>query len=601
MYRSIIAGFVVSAVSVCAQLIPAGQAVPRTVKPPVVFLNGYESDCGNASFKSAFGIADQALQANGQVSLFFNYCTLPGQPTIEDMGTAFGAFLSGLRYEDGQPLDLVDGVAHSMGGLIVRSYLSGKGTAAGVFNPPAVTHIRKIVFLATPHFGTGVNSGLPFSNAQLDELTSGSRFLFDLATWNQGTDDLRGVDAIAVIGNGGTGNATTDGFDDGVVALTSASLGFYLPGRTRVVPFCHVDGGGIISFSGYCGFNALGIAVFRSTTQDPARIIISFLNGTSDWQNIGVAAEQNQLLSANGGLYVTLRSADDTSLRTDSISAASASGKTKTLNLPSHDVAYTDMFPSGPLMFTAVAGSVHLSQPLMLAPGTVAPIVIKTGPSISRAFSAASSVFPLIIAPGMIVSIYGNLLAAGTESTTSAALPLQLSDSQVMLGGTPIPMYYASPSHINVVFPDNASGLARLGVHNTSGTHTINVLVESAAPSVFTQDSSGIGAAAVLKASNSTLVTPDNPVRGGDYLELFLTGLGATTPLNGLEYANQRPTVQISGQNCLVTYAGRAPGYPGLDQINCVVPSGLSSDDAAALIVTSGIRGSNIVTVAVRQ
>jgi hypothetical protein len=105
----------------------------------------------------------------------------------------------------------------------------------------------------------------------------------------------------------------------------------------------------------------------------------------------------------------------------------------------------------------------------MLAAGTVAPIVIKTGPSISRAFSAASSVFPLIIAPGMIVSIYGNLLAAGTERTTSAALPLQLSDSQVMLGGTPIPMYYGSPSHINVVIPENASGLARLGVHNTSG------------------------------------------------------------------------------------------------------------------------------------
>jgi pimeloyl-ACP methyl ester carboxylesterase len=229
----------------------------------VVFLNGYESDCGGASFKSAFGIADQVLQASGQVSLFFNYCELPGRPSIEVMGAAFGALLSGLRYEDGQPLDLVDVVAHSMGGLIVRSYLSGKGSAAGVFNPPAVTHIRKIVFLATPHFGTGVNIGLPFSNAQVDELTSASRFLFDLATWNQGTDDLRGVDAIAVIGDGGTGRATTNGFDDGVIALTSASLGFYLPGRTRVVPFCHVDGGGVISLSGYCGFNALGIAVFR--------------------------------------------------------------------------------------------------------------------------------------------------------------------------------------------------------------------------------------------------------------------------------------------------------------------------------------------------
>ena len=601
MHRSFISGLVLTAVSVCAQLIPVGTAVPRTTKPPVVFLNGYESDCGGASFQSTFGIADQVLQANGQASLFFNYCALPGQPSIEVMGAAFGAFLSGLRYEDGQPVDLVDVVAHSMGGLIVRSYLSGKGSAAGVFNPPAVTHIRKIVFLATPHFGTGVNIGLPFSNAQLDQLTSGSRFLFDLATWNQGTDDLRGVDAIAVIGSGGTGKATTDGFDDGVIALTSASLGFYLPGRTRVVPFCHKDGGGVISLTGYCSFNALGIAVFRSTTQDPARIIISFLNGTSDWQNIGVGAEQNQLLSANGGLYVTVRSVDDNSLRTDSISAASASGKTKTLNLPSNDVAYTDMFPSGPLMFTAVAGSVHVTQPLMLPAGTVAPIVIKTGPSISRAFSAASGVFPLVIAPGMIVSVYGNLLAAGTASATSTSLPLQLSDAQVMLGGTPIPLYYASPSHINVVIPESASGLARLGVQNASGSHTINVLVEPAAPSVFTQDSSGIGAAAALRAVNNVLVTADNPLHVGEYVELFLTGLGVTAPLNGLDYANQRPTVMISGQDCRVTYAGRAPGYPGLDQINCVVPSGLSSDDLAPLTVTSGIRSSNTVTVAVRQ
>src|SRR5579864_6602046 len=172
MYRFIIAGFVLSAVSVCGQLIPAGKAIPRTAKPPVVFLNGYEYDCGSASFQSAFGIADQVLQANGQVSLFFNYCAVPNQSTIEDMGVAFGAFLSGLRYEDGQPVDLVDSVAHSLGGLIVRSYLSGKRSAAGVFSPPAVTHLRKIVFLATPHFGTGVTVGLPFGSGVVDEMTS---------------------------------------------------------------------------------------------------------------------------------------------------------------------------------------------------------------------------------------------------------------------------------------------------------------------------------------------------------------------------------------------------------------------------------------------
>jgi uncharacterized protein (TIGR03437 family) len=595
MYRCLIVGFG-GILSAWAQLIPAGQPIPKTAKPPVVFLNGYEYDCGSASFSKAFGIADQVLQANGQVSLFFNYCSVPGSPSIEDLGVAFGAFLFGLRYTDGQPVDRVDVVPHSLGGLVVRSYLSGKLAATGTFNPPAVTHIRKIVFVATPHFGTGI--GLPFGNTLTSELSSGSRFLFDLATWNQGTDDLRGVDAIAIIGNGGTGHATTDNFDDGVIALTSASLGFYMPGRTRVIPFCHVDGGGLISIAGYCSFNALGIAVFRSATQDPARIILSFLNDTADWQNIGVAAEQNPLLSANGGLYVTLRSANDLSLRADSINAASSSGKSKQLNLPSNDVGYTDMFPAGQLMFTAASGAVHMSQPLMLPAGTVDPVVLKPGPTISRVLPAAASEFPLSVAPGMIVAVYGISLAAQTAQAAGLPLPLQLSDAQVLLGGTPIALFYASSSQVNALIPESASGLVKLGIHNTGGSHTVNVLVEAAVPAIFTQDQSGKGPAAAINAKNNVLVTSGNPVHAGEYLELFVTGLGLTTNRKGLDFANQQPTVAISGKDCPVTYAGRAPGFSGLDQINCVMPAGVSGD--ADISVTSGSRTSNVATVAVQ-
>src|SRR5580658_11323979 len=114
---------------------------------------------------------------------------------------------------------------------------------------------------------------------QLDEMASGSSFLCGLDTWNQGTDDLRGVDAVAAAGNagsGGTGNPA--GFDDGVVPLTSASLRFYLPGRTRVIPYCHIDGGGIISLFSLCPGNAKGIADIDSAMHDSAQIIVSFLN-----------------------------------------------------------------------------------------------------------------------------------------------------------------------------------------------------------------------------------------------------------------------------------------------------------------------------------
>ena len=100
------------------------------------------------------------LQTNGEVSLFFSTCSLPSSASIEDLGAAFATFLSGLMYTDGKPVEQVDIVAHSMGGLVLRSYLSGKQNATGVFQPPAAPHIRKAVFLATPHFGTGIASFL---------------------------------------------------------------------------------------------------------------------------------------------------------------------------------------------------------------------------------------------------------------------------------------------------------------------------------------------------------------------------------------------------------------------------------------------------------
>src|SRR5579863_1586194 len=142
-----------------AQLIPAGQPVPKGPNIPVVFLNGYQIDCGGSNFSGTFGNADAVLQANQIVTLFFDNCSVPGKPSIEALGAAFGQFLAGLKYTDGTSVTLVDVVAHSMGGLIVRSYLAGKqDVSPAVFTPPSSPGIRKVIFLATPHFGTGIAS-----------------------------------------------------------------------------------------------------------------------------------------------------------------------------------------------------------------------------------------------------------------------------------------------------------------------------------------------------------------------------------------------------------------------------------------------------------
>ena len=390
------------------------------------------------------------------------------------------------------------------------------------------------------------------------------------------------------------------GFDDGVVTLTSGSLRFYMPGRTQVVPFCHVNGGGLVTLFGLCPAGAAGIANIQSATQDAARIVVSFFNGTDDWKSVGTAAESNVFLSVDGGLNVTARTADDAGLTLKSVTAAGPS-LSKQLNISSAgDVAYTDLFPAGPVTLTAVSGTATAASAITLPAGGTLPYTVKPGPVVAGVLPAAASVFPLSLAPGMFVAIYGTNLAAATAQATALPLPVQLSDAQVLLNGSPISLNYASGTQINAVLPDTASGLAKLTVGNGGGSRTVNVLIETAVPAIFTQDSSGSGAASARNALNNSVITPSNPLHAGDYVELFATGLGGTTLTNGLEYANQQPTVSIAGMDCPVTFAGRAPGFVGLDQIDCMVPAGIGSNSAAPVAIVSGDRTSNVATLAVQ-
>jgi uncharacterized protein (TIGR03437 family) len=561
-----------------AQLIPAGTPVPVTTLPPVVFINGYQFAGCPATFEGTFGIADQVLQSNGEVTLFFSTCSLPSSATIEDLAAAFASFLESLQYTNGQPVETVDVVAHSMGGLVLRSYLSGKQDALGVFQPPAATHVRKAVLLASPNFGTPIASILGVST-QVDEMASGSNFLFGLGTWNQGTDDLRGVDAVAEAGNAGSGGTGEPaGFDDGVVPLTSASLEFYLPGRTRVVPYCHIGGGGIVTLFNLCPADATGIAKIDSPMHDSAQIIVSFLNGTNDWQSVGTAAADDPFLSVDGGLIVAAHAADDSSLTINSAMAA-----TQSLAISSEGLAFTHLLPAGSITLNVTSASVNVNASVTLPAGGTEPFIVKPGPSIVRVFPAAAANYPLELAPRMIVAIYGT----------------QMTSATVTAGGSPLTLFYTSTTQINALLPDNASGLMPITVQNGEGQNTVNIYVGTAAPAIFTQDSSGHGPASALKAGDQSLVTADNPLHAGDTLELYATGLGVTTPMNGFDYAVQQPTVTVGGVACPVTFAGAAPNYMGLDQINCTIPAGIASSVSAPVVIASGARTSNTATLAI--
>ena len=588
-----------------AQLILSGP-IPKGPNPPVVFLNGYQINCIDTGFAANFGAADKLLQANSIVTLFFDNCTAgtaSNRPSIEALGLAFGKFLAGLQYTDGSPVTQVDAVAHSMGGLILRSYLAGKQDAAPAsFLPPAAPLIRRAVFLSTPHFGSSLAAVLGV-DVQTQEMAPGSPFLFELNRWNQGTDDLRGIQAMSISGNGGTGQESSiPGLDDGVVTLTSSSLGFYKAGVTRIVPYCHT-GNSLVSIFGYCPSNAPVINQITNDMVNPvSQILVSFLTGTPAWQSIGQAAEANPLLSVFGGIELQLHDQNDTSVTIGSATVPNGSGGMTKLSLNSGLSAYSEILPAGaPISFQvapANSGTVQNAIQSLSATTSLAAIV-KPGPSINPRGvipGAGPAPFPLDVAPGAYVSIYGSNLAGSTIMATQP-YPIQLGDVQVLVDGVTQPIVYVSPAQINFVYANSRPGLTQLTVKNSTGQQSVNVRVAPAVPGIFLLDSNL--AAAAVNGLTGAVVNQQAPLNAGDFMALFLTGLGATSPVNGLDYAVVQPTVSVGGQDCKVTYAGRAPSFAGLDQINCRVPSGVTGTQVSVL-VNSGGRLSNTAFVVVR-
>jgi uncharacterized protein (TIGR03437 family) len=595
-------GFLLTiATGLSAQLIPSGTPIPRRTTLPVVFLNGYQIGCIDSAFASNFGMADQVLAVSQIASVYFDNCSVPNNPSIEALGVAFGQYLSALRYDDGSTVPQVDIVAHSLGGLIVRSYLAGKqDVSPAAFTPPANPAIRKAIFIATPHFGTPVAADLGLGR-QVSESTSGSTFLFDLNTWNQGTDDLRGVDALAIIGNAGTGNASgTAGFDDGLASLTSASIGFARPGRTRIVPFCHGSSNLFLVFN-LCSSAAMPIANIPAGSNVVGQIMASFLTGTNDWQNLGQATDQNNLASMNAGVNLIARTMDDQTQSIGSVNYSTTSGSGSLAKNDNNIVAFKEALPaSASISFTAsFASGSNVSTTSTLPAATTLPVVAKQGPFITRALPSAANIFPLSVAPGSFVTIYGSNLSSTSEQALPP-YPTKIGDVEVQVNGLDVPLQYASPNQINLVFADLAPGLAKLTVRNSGGVNTVNVLVDPAVPAIFSVDGSGTGPAAAVNPSTGKLVSANAPLRAGDYVSLYLTGLGSTTRQNGFDYAQIQPTVAIGGQNCNVTYAGRSGQYAALDQINCLLPNGITTGPSVPVNIQSSGRSSNIATLAVQ-
>src|SRR5262249_21135207 len=106
-------------------------------------------------------------------------------------------------------------------------------------------------------------------------------------------------------------------------------------------------------------------------------------------------------------------------------------------------------------------------------------------------------------APGMIVSDFGPYMTQNISDccATSQSLPTTLGGVKVSVNGQDAGLFFAGPNQINLLVPDNLGGV--LGApavfsitDNTGASRTGTVSINSAAPGIFTADSTGTGTAA---------------------------------------------------------------------------------------------------------
>jgi uncharacterized protein (TIGR03437 family) len=204
------------------------------------------------------------------------------------------------------------------------------------------------------------------------------------------------------------------------------------------------------------------------------------------------------------------------------------------------------------------------------------------------------------VAPGEIITIFGSgfgpAVAVLGKMVNGTGLETKVGEVQVLFDGLPAPIFYAQDQQINAQVPYEVAGRVQTEVsvvYQGAVKAKQTIEVKAAAPGILTV--TGGKSPVVALNQDGTLNSAANPVSRGSIVTFYATGDGQLGPdaLDG-QPASAKPTnyqviVAIGGQYADVLYAGRAPGFIGLMQINARIPAGLTS--VGALAMTLGVLG----------
>lgn len=189
------------------------------------------------------------------------------------------------------------------------------------------------------------------------------------------------------------------------------------------------------------------------------------------------------------------------------------------------------------------------------------------------------------LSPGAIVSVFGGGLSGPGA------------DTAVEIGGRAAKVLAAYPFQLNFAVPaDLAPGEQPLILQSAYGRRELLVDLKPFAPAVFQV---GPGRPAVLN-QNGTLNTEAQPELRGRAIVVYGTGFGPTVRRGNLDHTVVPVTASLGGRDVVVTYAGLAPGYEGLYQINLIVGTDLAPGSGIPLRLRIGEGDAQAVPVSIQ-
>lgn len=279
------------------------------------------------------------------------------------------------------------------------------------------------------------------------------------------------------------------------------------------------------------------------------------------------------------------------------------------------------------------------------APSAAATFSGPPSPSISEngIVNGASFAANRPVAPGSIVSVFGEnigirITESGIESIFEGAetvpLSTELGRYSLLFGDVEAPLFFVGGepnNQINAQVPwEVPLGQSQVrivfdpedGEQQVSDPVAVSVAVVS--PALFTFEfGAGRVAALNVKVSaddgviNGSVAQPEGifpgvpsqPAKLGGVVTLFANGLGPTEPpaitadnsLDALRTASVPVRVFVGEAEAQVLFAGLAPQFVGLYQINFVVPLGVAPGSAVPIVIEQGgVMSRDDITIALR-